>query len=86
MKAALTSFASISDDVTLPAEYQEALLYNLAARLRPAYQLGPDPSVTALAMSSLNTIRAANIEVPLLELPANLVRSGLYNIYSDRVR
>jgi hypothetical protein len=86
VRAALAGFDKISDDVDLPNEYQEALLYNLAARLRPAYQLGPDPSVTALAMAALNTIRTSNVQVPLLEMPSNLVRPGLYNVYSDRYR
>lgn len=86
VRAALAGFDKISDDVDLPNEYQEAILYNLAARLRPAYALPPDPSITALALSSLNTIRVSNVQIPLLEMPDNLVRPGIFNIYSGGYR
>lgn len=62
----------LDDNISLPPEYGEAILYNLAARLRPAYQLPPDPTVVALAVSSLATIRKANTQVPTLDMPSNL--------------
>lgn len=86
LKIELAQFANLSDDIVLPAEYQEALLYNLAGRLRPAYQLPPDPSVNALAKAALNTIRNANGAIPTMQMPAELVGGWSYNVYSDTVR
>ena len=86
VRAVLAGFATLTDNVTLPTEYYEALLYNLTARLRPAYQLPPDPTITALARAALNTIRVANTQIPLLEMPDNLVTPSNYNPYNDSVR
>lgn len=83
VKMPLPAYVGLTDDLNLPAEYQEALMYNLAARMRPLYQLGPDPSIVALAKSALATIRAANTQIPKLRMPNALTRSGRYNIYSD---
>jgi hypothetical protein len=82
----LPSFALPSDTVELPGEYEEAIRYGLAVRLRPLYQLEPDPTLVALATSAFNTLRAANAQIPLMSMPANLVAGGRrYNIYSDRI-
>lgn len=84
VKAPLQSFARLSDTVVLPFEYYNAILYNLAARLRPSYQLPPDPTVVALAFEALADIRGANVQVPTLRMPSGLRRTGGYNILSDR--
>jgi hypothetical protein len=83
VKAQLSPFANLVQAVNLPPEYEAALRYNLAIRLRPSYQLPPDPSINALAMDALNTIRNANAQVPRLRMPQPLVRPALYNIFSD---
>ncbi len=84
VKETLTQFTSAAQTVSLPPEYIPALFYNLAARLRSAYQMPPDPTIVALAKDSLNVIRGANTSVPLLQLPRALGRNGSrYNMYSD---
>jgi hypothetical protein len=75
VKAELAGFTDLSDDVNLPPEYQEAIMYNLAARLRPHYQLPPDPSITASPSRALNTIRVSNTQIATLLMPAGLHRS-----------
>lgn len=85
VKASLPSFANLSDTVNLPPEYSEALLYNLAKRLRPAYQKPADPQINQLARAALETIKAANAQIPMLKMPSGL-RGGNYNIYSDQVQ
>lgn len=83
-KAVLAQFTSLAQVIVLPPEYIGALFYNLAARLRSAYQLPPDPSVTAFAKDSLAVLRQANGAIPEMLFPADLVRTGSgYNIYSD---
>lgn len=73
VKAALPTFATLEDDLDLPPEYYEALLYNLAVRLRSAFQLPPDAIVIGLAKSALDTIRSANTQVAELQMPNSLL-------------
>lgn len=86
LKEVLAQFTSLSQDIVLPDEYHAALMYNLAVRLRPAYQLPPDPSLVALAKDALNVIRNANTQIPRLTMPTDLIRPGIYNPYSDQIR
>lgn len=83
LKAQLTQFTSLAQTINLPPEYLAAIRYNLACRLRPMYQLPPDPSVLALAHDSLNLIKNANAQIPRLRMPAGAVRGRKYNVYSD---
>jgi hypothetical protein len=85
LKAELPAFDTMSQDIELPAEYAEAIMYNLAGRLRPHFQLPADPSITALARSSLNTVRNANTQIPTLQMPNDLARGWNYNVISDRM-
>lgn len=83
LKQHLSAFTSIYQDVSLPAEYINALKWNLAERLRPSYQLPRDEQVSAFARGSLAVIRGANAQIPSLLMPNDLTRNGRYNIYSD---
>lgn len=78
IKNQIEPFTSLAEVITddVPPEYFEALSWNLAARLRPAYGLPPDPSVINLAKISLNTIRQANLQVPTLSMPMGYPRNG----------
>jgi hypothetical protein len=80
----LTSFTDLGADINLPPEYQEALVWNLAGRLRALYQLPPDPIVISLAKAALGTVRAANTQVERLQIPAAIGRGGRFNIYSGQ--
>lgn len=83
-KAVLSTLATLATSVLLPPEYEEAIQWNLALRLRPLFQLPPDETVTAMAAASLNTIRGANAAVSRLSMPSPLRIGGNYNIYSDQ--
>lgn len=72
LKQPLTTLTSIDMDMGLPPEYDEALLYNLAVRLAPSYQIQIMPEVRALATATLNTVRNSNAQVSLLRMPSNL--------------
>lgn len=80
----LQTAASLTDEITLPAEYREALRYNLAIRLATSYQLPLHPNVEKLAKSALETMRAINAQVPTMNMPTILNGAAHYNIYSDR--
>jgi hypothetical protein len=72
-KMALPANLQAASAIVLPPEYWDAIMWNLAARLAPSYGQAADESVVALARSSLQTIRTANLQVPSLGLPADLI-------------
>lgn len=76
VKETLPTLINLQSNVIFPQEYQEALIWNLAARLRPMYQLPPDPTITAMAITSLSVIRGANSQVPRLKIPAGTPGMG----------
>lgn len=82
----LQTFATPYDEIQLPPEYAEAIMYNLALRIYPLYGLQVNPAVAQLAKASMNILEASNVQVPRLKTPASLTRSGVYNPYADRVR
>lgn len=81
-----SSFPALATIFSLPYEYYSAMLYNLAVRLRPKYQLPtyPGDPLPMLAKNSLATLRGANAAIARLHMPPGLRRPGLYNIFSDR--
>lgn len=86
VKLPLGQFNSVKNVFSLPPNYQEAVLYNLAARLRIMYQMPIDQAIVSLAKSSLNTIQNSNAQVPTLKLDKGLGRAGgmsFYNVWSD---
>ena len=70
--------------LNIPPEYYAAIHYNLSVRLAPAFGRRAPPEVVAMAKESLNVLRQANNQVGLLGMPAELLRSGIYNPYSDQ--
>jgi hypothetical protein len=63
-------------DDYLPTETEEAIAYNLAARLRINYQLPSSPDLIAIATASLATLRSTNFRIQKLGMPAALSRGG----------
>jgi hypothetical protein len=83
VKDTLSQFSNMTDAVSLPPEYFEALWSNLALRVAALF---PGSDVTeftiGIAKASLATIRGANAQIPRLQMPTGLVRPPLFNIYS----
>lgn len=65
-------FHSLQDKINLPPEYEAAMNWCLARRLRTSYQMPADPEINSIARDALNSIRLANQAVGVLELPAFL--------------
>jgi hypothetical protein len=86
VKDVLNEFTNTSNPIVLPPEYFAALHTNLSVQLRDAYDLPPKPVLIGRAKIALNTLRQANSQVPRLQMPAGLVRPGVYNVFSDQVR
>lgn len=84
VKGALQSFAALNTVYSMPEEYKEAIRFNLQSRFRAAYQLPPVASIEKMASTTLNVIRNANAQIATLTLPSDLVRPGLYNVFSDQ--
>lgn len=82
-KDTLSTFANPATAFSFPPEYLAALVWNLAVRLRAAYQLPADPVKIGLAKDALNVIRNANTQIPRLRMPSTLQGRGVYNVFSD---
>jgi hypothetical protein len=69
----------------LPPAAGAAMEFNLGKRLRQFYGKGlrPDPELNKLAKDALDTLRASQIQVPELRMPAVLRTRTKYNIYGD---
>lgn len=81
----LQSFATVADLIVMPPQYEEAIMWNLAGRLRPMYGMQPDVTISRLASASLNTLQGSNTQIPTLTIDPILAGKGKYNVYSDQV-
>lgn len=79
----LQTVENLTDAMNIPPEYTEAMLYNLAIRLSAAWASPLNPAVVGLAKASLETLRTANAQVPIMQMPRGLVSAARYNIFSD---
>lgn len=79
-------FLNPSTQFEIPWEYYNAMMLNLAIRLRPKYRLGsyPGDPLPGMAKDSLAVLRAGNTQIMRLRMPNTIRRRGLYNIFSDR--
>jgi len=82
-KQQFTTLNNLSDTLDFPPEYNRAIRFNLQDELLSAYKLPPDEFLSARAAGALNVIRNANAQIPTLNLPPELVRGGIYNVYTD---
>lgn len=83
-KVVLPRFASIQQVINFPPEYEAALNWCLARRLRESYQMPSSPQINLLARDALNTIRLANTAVGVLRMPSILRnRNRAYDVYGD---
>jgi hypothetical protein len=83
-KAELPTFTALNQDIDMPPEYEQCILFNLMVRYRIAYRLPADPQIIGLAKDSLNILRTANAQIPRLVMPQALIyNTGNYNIIGD---
>ena len=83
-KVVLPRFQSLQQKINFPPEYEAALNWCGARRLRASYQMPSDPTIDSLARDALNTIRLANVAVPELTLPVQLRnRRRAYDVRGD---
>lgn len=83
-KVVLPRFTNLAQPINFPPEYEAALNWCLARRLRVSYQMPQDLEINALARDALNTIRLANTQVGVLRMPDFLRnRNRAYDVYGD---
>lgn len=80
----LQTALALTDAITLPAEYREALVYNLCIRLSANYGIPLNPVIAGLAKAALETMRSVNAQIPTMGMPLILRSDAHYNIFSDR--
>lgn len=79
-------FATGASLFAIPYEYYNAMLYNLALRLRAKLGIPsfPGDMVPGLAKDGLNLVRGANTQIARLSTADVAQPRGRYNIFSDR--
>ncbi|MDB5531609.1 MAG: hypothetical protein JWR51_4712 [Devosia sp.] len=80
----LQTALALTDEITLPGEYREALVYNLAIRLSANYGVPLSPNVAGLAKAALETMRSVNAQIPTMSMPSILRNDVRWNIFSDQ--
>lgn len=78
--APFAAFAA-SDPLALPPGYEEAITYQLAARLAAEYGRGVPPEVSAMAKAAKDDIKRANFRVPVMD--AGMLTGRRYDIKAD---
>jgi hypothetical protein len=73
-KVVLPRFLNLQQPINFPPEYENALNFCLAKRLRATNQMPPDPEINALAADGLNAIRLGNQAMSTLRMPSVLRR------------
>ena len=72
--------------VFLPPVYYQAIVSNLAIAIRPKYGIGTFPGdlLPKAAQRGLSVIRKGSTQIKNIQMPAEIIRSGNYNIFSDQ--
>ena len=83
-KTVLPRFTGLQQPINFPPEYESALNWCLAKRLRESYQMPPSPGLNSIARDALNSIRLANQQMATLRMPRYLrSRNKAYSYQSD---
>lgn len=86
----ISEFAALTDTVSLPPTYEDAIVQNLALLLCPSYSVQPHPVLVKTAAESLATLKRANQREILLTFGADVLGDrgrfgpGSYSIFSDQ--
>lgn len=75
-RADLPSYGSLSAPLGLPAEYNEALIANLACRINLLAGASTNPELSRLAAKTLRVLRKVNLQVPAMQMPAGIPCHG----------
>jgi hypothetical protein len=76
VKSSLPVYTTLTDPLSVPDEYLEAMMWSLCVRLQMAYGLPANPAHVAAMKQAINVIEMANSQIKLLSVPAPLSRRG----------
>lgn len=79
VSAPLPTYSSVTNDLTVPPEYELALRYSLCELLGPSFGLNVRPAIISLAMRSRKIIKRNNVRIPTL----NVGNKASGNILTD---
>lgn len=86
VEQALTQFTGLSQTISFPEGYEEALEYNFAVRIAPIYGKPVPMEVVEIANDTLANIKRANRKNDMFEATLSTPSSGQYDILGDRTR
>lgn len=85
-----SSFGLVTDTLSFPSEYEEAIVYNLAIRLAPEYGKTVSVEVSSIAKKAYDDLVTSNssnrVEPALIVIPAGYPYGSGYSIISDSYR
>jgi hypothetical protein len=73
--------SSLSSDIQLPPEYQEAIVYNLAIRMAPEFGKSVSAEVSVLASAGMTALQTKNFSSQINAIKVDPIHwAGVYNI------
>jgi len=80
----LQQFVYSNDAFAMPPVYQNALIYELAMRICTLFAFPISQDLKMRRAMAVKAMQRANTQIQMLHIDQTLLRSGHYNIYSDR--
>lgn len=78
----LTQFSSLTADISMPPEYEECVVFNLAIRLAPEFHGEVTPEIVRIAAETKGIVKAINTQDQKTVAEFALSQRGKFNIYS----
>lgn len=83
--APLGQFVTVNDTISLQPQYLNAIMGELSCRMAPIFGVPVPQDVAAMARGSKNTVKRLNVQIPVVQVSSDLIRTGHYSVFSDRV-
>lgn len=74
--------AALTTDLSFPPGYLRAFAYNLAVEIAPEFGIEAPPAVQRIAMSSKRNLKRINDPMDVMSMPAYLIGSAPFNVYT----
>ena len=84
IKSTLPVYTTLTQQLSLPPEYIEALMWSLCVRMQMAYGLPARPDHAAAMKQATNVVMMANTQIATLQMPGFGGRSGDVSSWAGR--
>lgn len=78
----LTTYTTLTQNLSVPPEYELAMRYSLAELMMPSYGIVNRPDINGLALRSRKIMKRANLSIPMMGQPPGVVNNGRFSIYT----